>query len=153
MRQFDRQGVRVERTGWRDMEISNRHREWGFDCPAVDMDFLVVEYNLGKPVALIEYKHFKAREPNYQHATYRALAELANQHQAGSLPLLVAFYWPDLWAFKTRPLNKPAAAVFAINEILCERDYVARLYAMRNKVLTQTLEGKLNTSLPQEVAA
>lgn len=30
-----------ERTGWRDEEISARHRIWGVNCPAVDLDFLM----------------------------------------------------------------------------------------------------------------
>lgn len=46
-----------ERSGWRDMELSGRHRIWGFNCPAVDLDFLMVEYNLGIAIAVVEYKH------------------------------------------------------------------------------------------------
>ena len=35
--------VRKERTGWRDEEISRRHRLWGVSCAATDIDFLLVE--------------------------------------------------------------------------------------------------------------
>ena len=59
MKNYSVDGVRQERTNWRDQELSARHRTWGFNCPAVDLDFLMVEYNIGKPVGLIEYKHFK----------------------------------------------------------------------------------------------
>jgi hypothetical protein len=37
-----------ERNGWRDLEMSLRHKLWGFHCPAVDIDFLMVEYNRGQ---------------------------------------------------------------------------------------------------------
>ena len=89
--------VRAERTEWRDLDLSKRHRAWGFNCPAVDLDFLMVEYNLGKAVAIVEYKHFRARWPNLQHPTYRALADLADNYNglAGGLPFFVVFYWPE----------------------------------------------------------
>ena len=56
MIKYDKDGVRLNQTSWRDEWISNRHRTWGFDCPATDIDFLMVEYTNRNPVALIEYK-------------------------------------------------------------------------------------------------
>jgi len=47
--------VRPERTGWRDLELSKRHRQWGWDCPGIDLDFLFLEYDRGKAVAIVEY--------------------------------------------------------------------------------------------------
>jgi hypothetical protein len=38
---------------WRDEAISQRHRLWGFNCPAVDIDFLMIEYDQGKPAACV----------------------------------------------------------------------------------------------------
>ena len=43
--------VRAERTHWRDEALSERHRLWGYDCPAVDVDFLLRD--LVKASALI----------------------------------------------------------------------------------------------------
>lgn len=40
----------MERTGWRDERLSRRHREWGFDCPMVDCDFIAVEFDHKEPV-------------------------------------------------------------------------------------------------------
>lgn len=145
-------GVRAERTGWRDEAISARHREWGFNCPAVDLDFFVAEYNLGKPVALIEYKHFRARPPVLEHATYRAIIDLANNHRRGPLPFVIAFYWPEVWAFKTTPVNDAARRHF-IDDIYSERDFVRVLYRMRRIVLSRELEGKLNTAVPLEAVS
>ena len=53
-----------ERTGWRDQALSERHRAWGWDCPALDMDFVMIEYDNGKATALVEYKHEQAA-PQY----------------------------------------------------------------------------------------
>lgn len=140
--------VREERSGWRDQDISGRHRMWGFNCPCVDLDFLVVEYNLGKPVALIEYKHKGAKEPVLDHATYRALTILANGYKDKPLPFLISFYRKDIWAFKIIPVNEEAKKWFKQNEVLTERDFVTRLYKMRNIVLEDNILPHLFTKLP-----
>jgi len=145
MQNWSSDGVRQERTGFRDEAISKRHRDWGFNCPAVDLDFLVVEYNLGKPVGLIEYKHHMARMPNHKHPTYRALRDLAD---SSDLPFLLAFYWPDIWAFRVHPGNVKAAEQFTCGEILTERQYVTRLYQMRKLVLDKKLDNVLLDRLP-----
>lgn len=153
MQNWSPDGTRHERTGWRDAAVSARHREWGFNCPAVDLDFLVAEYNVGKPVGLIEYKHYLAREPNILHPTYRALTDLSDNYLNGSLPFLIAFYWPDIWAFRCLPVNGTAKAHFAENEILTERQFVTRLYRLRRLRLARELEDKLNDLLPPSEAA
>src|SRR5678815_2099094 len=122
MQTYSIDGVRQERTGWRDQELSQRHRLWGFNCPAVDLDFLMVEYNMGLPVGLIEYKHHCAQAPNLRHATYRALCDLADGYRDEGLPFLIAFYWPDLWAFRITPVNPLAQKHFRSNEELSEYD-------------------------------
>jgi hypothetical protein len=140
-----------ERSGWRDEAISRRHRMWGFNCPAVDLDFLVIEYHLGLPVGLIEYKHFKAQEPELLHPTYRALAALANDYK-DPLPFLLSFYWPDIWAFRVTPVNDIARSHFYSGEIVSELEYVRRLYRMRSLVLTENLMKHLNNILPDSLA-
>jgi hypothetical protein len=145
-------GTRQERTGWRDAEISSRHRQWGFNCPAVDLDFLVAEYNVGKPVALIEYKHHHARQPVLDHPTYRALSDLADHYSPAPLPFLVAFYWPDVWAFRVVPVNETARFHFQRGQILTERSFVRELYRLRRLTLARELEGKLLDVLPGEAA-
>lgn len=127
-----------ERTGWRDESISRRHRQWGFNCPAVDLDFLVVEYNLGIPVGVVEYKHHKANMPDPQHPTYRALRDLADNYASGPLPFMLVFYWPDIWSFRVYPLNDVASTFYGrvkefdgTSVLLSERRYVKSLYVMR----------------------
>jgi hypothetical protein len=150
MQQWSSDGVRGERTGWRDKDLSLRHRDWGFNCPAVDLDFLMVEYNLGLPVGLIEYKHHRAKMPNVQHATYRALSALA---ETSALPFCVAFYWPEDWSFRVYPVNATAGRHFTSPEDMSEYEFVSRLYRLRRLVLNQALAGRLNrTRPPAEVA-
>jgi len=127
-----------ERTGWRDEAISGRHRQWGFNCPAVDLDFLVVEYNLGLPVALIEYKHKQAIMPSAQHPTYRALRDLADNYSGGPLPFMLVFYDPEVWSFRVYPLNDVSRSFYSqVPDYtdgcihLTERRYVKSLYHMR----------------------
>lgn len=145
--------VREERTGWRDNEISARHRMWGFNCPCVDLDFLVAEYNVGKPVALVEYKHKGARDPILEHPTYRALKLLADGYSGGALPFMIAFYRKDIWAFKVMPVNNESAKWFKVGEVVTEREYVSRLYKMRNLILKANVLPHLFNVLPHSEAA
>lgn len=151
MQKWASDGTRLERTGWRDQGISNRHRQWGFNCPCVDLDFLVAEYNVGKPVALVEYKHYMARQPTLDHATYRALSALADNYNEGGLPFLVAFYWPDIWAFRVLPVNEIAKKYFKPMEEFTEFEFVVKLYHLRRLTIAKELEGKLSkTPVPPD---
>lgn len=129
---------RTERTGWRDSELSERHGHWGFNCPAVDLDFVMMEYNHGKPSALVEYKHKNARPPNPDHATYRALIALADGYINGPLACFVAIYDPDDWSFVVIPLNYTAQQHYShcIRETLSEQRFVRSLHLLRKSVLT-----------------
>ena len=128
-----------ERTGWRDKELSLRHRQWGFNCPAVDLDFLMLEYNHGKPAALVEYKHKNAKKPNISHPTYQSLICLANEHRSGSLPCFIAIYDPEVWSFSVTPLNEPAKQHYnhCLGKTLSEQQFVKSLYLLRKKVLSE----------------
>jgi hypothetical protein len=141
--------VKPETHGFRDERISRRHREYGWNCPAVDLDFCLVEYNFGKPVALVEYKHHSAATPNLKHPTYRALRMLADKYSDGALPFFISFYWPDIWAYRVLPVNYAAMEHFADFETVSEREYVKRLYRMRRMTVALELLPKLKTELPE----
>ena len=158
-RDYRSDGVRKERTGWRDARLSERHRDWGFNCPAADLDFLMAEYNKGLPVGLVEYKHhFRSFPKNFDHPTYRALSALCNDHGAWKngefvqdpLPFLIARYWPEIWGFCVVPVNDMASSFFWKEEYLSEYDFVRRLYLLRRLTLTKAIQGNLNTILPTE---
>lgn len=153
MQQRSPDGVRQERTGWRCQEISKCHRAWGFNCPAVDLDFVVAEYNHGKPVALVEYKERHARTPDLNHPTYRALTALADGYKDGSLPFLIAFYDAEDWWFGIIPVNDAAKKFYEgyDGETLSEQTFVRSLHLLRKDVLTANDEkaiDKLNTVVP-----
>lgn len=140
--------VSVERSNWRDQEISERHRNyWGYNCPMVDIDFLVVEYNLGVPVALIEYKHARAKTPNLNSTNYRALTWLADK---AGLPFAIAFYWPGIWAFRVTPVNEIARRHWRPGENMTEREYVARLYTLRHLAVEREVLSRLHQQKPPD---
>ena len=141
--------VRKEDTGWRDEEMSNRHREWGWNCPVLDIDFLVCEYNLGKPVAIIEYKRQKIPVINESAVGYRVLRDLADARYR-PLPLFVVFYWVGIWAFKVIPMNETARSYIVSETVMSEYDYVSFLYKMRRIALKNELGNKLNRELPKD---
>jgi len=130
-----------ERTGWRDMALSQRHRQWGYNCPAVDLDFLVAEYNTGEPVALIEYKHERAQRPDLQHPTYRALRSLSDKAE---LPFAVVYYRSNPWRFLVLPANERAAAFYRGACSLSERRYVRSLYVLRARVVERIVLERLD---------
>ncbi len=145
--------VRQERTGWRDAMISQRHRMWGYNCPAVDLDFLVAEYNYGKPVAIIEYKDKRAQQPDITHPTYKALVALADGYIGGPLPCLIATYCSERWWFRVSPLNEAARAHYGHlgDKVITEQRFVRGLYLLRKKSLDAEDEAaiaKLNLLLP-----
>lgn len=149
--------VSRERTGWRDAALSARHREWGDNCPAVDADFLLVEYNRAIPTAIVDYKHATLGgiiQPNA--ATTLALGSLYTK-EGEQLPFFIARYWPETWAFKIRPMNDAARSLLEGERWvpMTERQWATFLYRIRQRVLTigdQRTIDRLNTVLPPEDA-
>lgn len=147
--------ARPERNGWRDEAISRRHRLYGFDCPALDIDFLMIEYDRGKPVAIIEYKHYHALGPGYEvspsilrHPSYKALQSLA---KASKVPFSIAYYHPVHWSFKVLPANAQANQYFLFsqrNHWVTELDFVCMLYAMRNREPDLNMLAELSEEIP-----
>lgn len=133
-----------ERTGWRDNSLSQRHRAYGFDCPAVDLDFPMIEYTRGEPIALIEYKAGLSYVVDLEKSTYCALAKLAN---GSSIPFVVALYHPERFAFKLLAGNYHARNKLT-GSLLTEREYVTWLYCLRGLALPDAVARKLNTWKP-----
>jgi hypothetical protein len=120
--------VREERTGWRDLGLSNRHRKWGWDCPAVDLDFLFLEYDKGQPVAIVEYKHENAAPQWASHPTYQAMINLGTRAQ---VPVFAVRYKADFTAWQVVPLNEYAVKKLPERETMTEREWVTFLYLLR----------------------
>jgi len=120
--------VRAERTGWRDSALSERHRRWGWDCPALDMDFIMLEYDNGKATAIVEYKNEHARPQYPSHPTYRALADLGNR---AGLPVFACRYADDFSWWRAVPLNDAAGALLPSVSVLTEEQWVGLMYRTR----------------------
>ncbi|MGB9886693.1 MAG: hypothetical protein ACPLRW_06815 [Moorellales bacterium] len=122
--------VRPERTGWRDKIISYRHRLWGWDCPAVDVDFLMLEYDTAEPIALVEYKNEHAGFVKPEHPSYRALRRLADR---AGVSLFVARYGSDCSWFRAMPLNRKARVLLPNATRMTEEEWVSFLYKLRGR--------------------
>jgi hypothetical protein len=124
--------VRKERTGWRDQGISEEHRKWGWDCPAIDIDFLVVEYDKAEPVALVEYKSEKAFVQNILHSSYVALSRLGTR---AGIPFFVVTYSSGFSMWMVVPVNEIAKAILTNKEIFTKQEYKEFLYKLRGRIL------------------
>lgn len=120
------------------MTLSIRHREWGYDCPVLDIDFL--EYDGGKAVALIEAKkHGETAMSKYDRKALRDLADRAG------LPAFGVRHTIELSQFLVTPLNPFAQEFFAKNSLdaptaMDERAYVNFLYLLRNRPLPSDID-------------
>jgi len=130
-----------ERTGFRDESISRRHREWGIDCPAVDVDLMLIEYDKGIPAALVDYKERHSSVPLVsQSANMKALGGLFNVN-GQQLPFIVCYYDRETWAFKAHPMNARAVDIMCTDKPLelTENEWVKWLYFIRGRVVDSTI--------------
>lgn len=124
--------VKAEGAGWRDEALSRRHRTWGFDCPAVDIDFLAIEYDNRQPKAIVDYKKqtvFSDRD----FANFDTCASLYDK--AGrNLPFFVTCYRQFPWRFTAWAYNE-SAQKFLHQQVksLTERQWVELLYELRGR--------------------
>lgn len=128
--------ARQERTGWRDEALSRRHRRWGWDCPAVDLDFLFLEYDRGKASAIVEYKNEHAAPQYASHPTYQAMIDLGDKAQ---IPVLACRYSDDFQTWKVTPLNKEAKKILPQRAVLSEKQWVSLLYKIRGYDVPQSV--------------
>ena len=120
----------TERTGWRDEALSKRHHDWGYDCPAIDLDFILIEYDGGSPVALIEYKHERAKPIDLSHPSYRALAILGER---ADVPVFIVRYADDFSWWEVQAANMVAEHILPEPRRVEEKRYVRFLYWLRGR--------------------
>jgi len=132
--------VRRERTHWRDEALSLRHREWGFDCPAVDVDFLAIEYDQHVAKMLVEYKHEAARRIPRYHPSIRAIIDLANR---AGVPALMVRYAADFSWWRPVLLNTQALSICGSDQCLSEAEWVELLYRCRGREMSPALRDAL----------
>ena len=126
----------IERTGWRDQEISERHRLWGDDLYSVDIDFCMVEYYSRRGVLMVDYKNWMKKESLYIHtASHDTLSWLADGR---NLPFCIVLYNFDTRprTFEVIPVNDAAKAYFGTRQILNEEQWVRHQYHLRGLAMT-----------------
>lgn len=128
--------VREERTRWRDLKLNDEHRKWGWNCPAIDIDKLFLEYDKGKAVALIEYKHERAAPQFASHPSYRALVDLGNRAQ---IPVFAVRYADDFSWWHVIPLNQEALKYLDARAQMGYREYVEFVYYLRGYEVPEDL--------------
>jgi len=126
--------VRAERNGWRDEGLSRRHRRWGWNCPAVDLDCVFLEYDKAKAVAIVEYKCESAEPLMPSHPSALALRDLGDR---ANLPVFVVRYAKDYSRYKVQPMNKIAKLVQADRIEMTEKQYITFLHALRGYDIPQ----------------
>jgi len=127
--------VSPERTGWRDEALSNRHRSYGFQVPAIDLDFVLLEYDTGICKSLIEYKNEYAKPQYPSHPSYQALIKLGTD---AGVPVFAVRYKSDFSDWKVVALNELATIQLGcktkhMNEII----FVQFLYKLRGRKISE----------------
>jgi len=125
-----------DRDKWRawNAEVAVRHRLYGLDCPAVDLDHLLIEYDHAKPVALFEQKHEDAPVLEALNASYQAIAELGTEARR---PVFEARYAGDYSRWVVTPLNDFARTWISGMTYFTEIGYVRFLYWLRGRTVPQ----------------
>jgi hypothetical protein len=92
------------------------------------LDFLFLEYDRGKAVALVEYKHERARPQFPSHPTYLAMRDLGTR---AGVPVFGVRYADDFSWWKVSPLNILAKKWVAAQTKMNETEWVTLLYRIR----------------------
>lgn len=108
-----------------DVAIKDRHRLWGFDVPAADIDWLVTEYCYRKAKALNEYKHAEAKRENTLGANLDSMVDLARS--ARKHAYMTRWQSEPHWAFEVHSLQPGDRRVRRMSE----RQYVEFMYQIR----------------------
>lgn len=159
--------VRKERSGWRDpelaewhhkhgfaysradindLDLNDRHRKWGWNCPAVDIDKLFIEYNHCLPVAVMDYKlreSLYVPEPNRSSANNRATSNLCREN----VPFFVTIYTKYPWNFRPIWINARARELAPQKQFLTEVEFVEYLYHLRGCVVPSSIASELDNQI------
>ena len=99
----------------RDAWLSSRHRTWGYNVPAMDVDFLMVEYDKCVPKGIIDYKH----EHAILDLTNVGAKTLCNLGNMASIPAFIVQYGhsnQDGWWGEVPEDSKPYFVIWPLNE-------------------------------------
>ena len=99
----------------------------------MDLDFVLCEFDQGKPFAIIEYKCELAPQVHLTHPTMRALSTLADESKH---PFLLTIYARDYSWYRVHPVNWYAVEKIGKKPLeLSEEKYIELLYRLRGRRL------------------
>ena len=139
---------RQERTGLRDLALNYRHREWGDNVPAIDVDYFI-EYDCSIARGVVEYKNEHADRQHSSHPNYRALINFC-QPRIEQLPLLAVRYSDDFSAWTVTALNESAGEYQPTTTTMSEEEYVRLLYQIRGRTLPRSIALSLPATPPPD---
>ena len=136
--------MRKTDSGWRDAGLAAWHESRGIGCPAPGMSFVMVEYDRGQPVGIVNYIRRGETLPRGEDVAraYAALGDLVGCLD-GPLPFFTAVYDPYNWAFTLYAHNNVARAVAAMDgkvTRVSEYEFVSVLYRMRGRYIADELD-------------
>lgn len=94
----------------------------------MDLDFLFLEYDRGRAVALVEYKHARAAPQFATHPTYQAMIDLGTR---AGVPVFACRYDDNFTDWRVIPLNGKAKEVLPERALMSEVEWVTFLYRLR----------------------
>jgi hypothetical protein len=133
--------VRPERTAWRDQGLSLRHRTWGYDVPAVDIDFLMCEYDSNTPKACVEYKAMYGQIIQSDTSALKAITSLCD---ASRIPFFLVAYDPKEFWVSIKAMNAFARKYVPFPRYMSEARYVTLLYELRGRDVPSTVLSRCN---------
>jgi hypothetical protein len=135
--------VKPRYTSFSDVDLRDRHRSWGERLFMVDVDMAVIEYEVGRPVALLEYKHgLEWQERPRDAANLGVLRQLAD---GCSIPFVLVRWQREPFRFRIEPRNAAAVERLPASPgVLTEERYVRFLYWLRGHLPPAGLLETLN---------
>ena len=125
--------VRKERTDWRDSRLDKIHNLFGYDCPCDNVEFLMIEYDQGTPVALVDYR-LKGRNNS---GPSKSVLELCKRRKE-EIPFLVTYYEISNRQMKNIDVvccNDSALKTIGNKKGISEKDYIKLMYSIREKIV------------------
>lgn len=123
----------VERTHKRNLHYNNRHRLWGYNLTAMDVDFMEYDSKTGKPLALIESKFGLVKEVDLNEPAFDALCMLAREE----IPVFCLIYYPLDKAGQLVDADRPGSDVESIQFVVAPVNGKAKEYVSSRKRMTE----------------
>lgn len=122
-----------ERLNKRNLTYNNRHRQWGIELTAMDVDFMEYDSKTGKPLALIETKFGLIKEVDLNEPAFDALCMLAREE----IPVFCLIYYPMDASGQLVGAERPFEDVEHIQFVVAPANRCAKQYVPSRKRMTE----------------